>query len=171
MSNLNKLLGNFYLLHFEELSRFLSRRVATTDTADDLTQEVFTRLAERGEQIEDIRHPRGYLYRSAKNLVIERWRLSGEQVAGRFEEEALASDTEGSPETILQQRQTLALMMTAIEELPPRCREVFLLHRFDGLSYPQIAEQLDISVSAVEKQMMRAMKACRNALEQTGKRA
>lgn len=169
MANFNKLLGNIYLLHFEELSRFLTRRVNTAEAAADLTQEVFTRIAEHGEQVENIRHPRGYLYRSAKNLVVETWRSSDEQIADVFEEEELTSDAELSPEIILQQRQTLDLMLTAIEELPPRCREVFLLHRFEGLSYPQIAEQLDISVSAVEKQMMRAMKACRKALEQTGK--
>ena len=170
MSNPNKLLSNFYSLHFEELNRFLMRRVATADAAADMAQEVFVRMVERGEQIENIRHPRGYLYRSAKNLVVETWRSAGAPTSDAPAEEDSASGAEESPEAILQQRQTLALMLEAIEVLPPRCREVFLLHRFEGLSYPQIAGQLDISVSAVEKQMMRAMKACRSALEQGGRR-
>lgn len=165
MSNLNKLLGSFYCLHFDELNRFLVRRVATQEGAADLTQEVFTRLLERGEKIEDIRHPRGYLYRSARNLVVETWRSPNQELEFIETIEDWEHDSSDSPEDILQHRQTLSLLLTAIENLPPRCREVFLLHRFEGLSYPQIAAQLEIGVSAVEKQMMRAMKACRSAFE------
>jgi len=161
---MGKLLAHFYRLHFDELNRFVARRAPSVDAAADMTQEMFTRLMERGEQISDIRHPRGYLYRSAKNLVVESWRSSGEQVGDVLSED-LSLDGSASPETILQHRETLALLLEAIEALPPRCKEVFVLHRFDELSYSEIAERLDISVSAVEKQIMRAMKACRLALE------
>jgi RNA polymerase sigma factor (sigma-70 family) len=164
MSYSNKLLGNFYSLHFDELSRFLSRRVSTPDSAAELTQDVFVRLAEKGEGIDSIRHPRGYLYRSAKNMAVDAWRVAEEQATVVFEDDAVL-DAVDSPETILQHRETLAVLLEAIENLPPRCREVFLLHRFEEMSYPAIAERLGISVSAVEKQMMRAMKACRHALE------
>lgn len=170
MSYSNKLLGNFYSLHFDELSRFLSRRVSTSDAAAELTQDVFVRLAEKGKDIDSIRHPRGYLYRSAKNLAVDAWRLAEEQATVVFEDDAV-SDAVDSPETILQHRETLATLLEAIENLPPRCREVFLLHRFEDLSYPAIAERMGISVSAVEKQMMRAMKACRHALEPAKRRA
>ncbi len=52
--------------------------------------------------------------------------------------------------------QRLNKVERAVAQLPPRCREVFLIHRLDGLSYSQIAVQLGISVSAVEKHMARA---------------
>jgi RNA polymerase sigma factor (sigma-70 family) len=163
MSDSNKLLGNFYALHFDELSRYLSRRTGTAEAAADLTQEVFARMVEKGERIECIRHPRGYLFRSAKNLMVDSWRSTDEQSAGVYDDET-ESDAVNSPETILQHRESLALLLQAIETLPPRCREVFLLHRFEDMSYEEIAERLDIGVSAVEKQMMRAMKACRLAI-------
>jgi len=163
MSNLNKFLDFFYCPHFDGLNRFLVRRVTTPEGAADLTQEVFTRILERGDKIEEIRHPRGYLFRSAKNLAAELWRAPNQEFVEAIEDwEHGLSD---SPEDILHHRQTLSALLTAIENLPPRCREVFLLHRFEGMSYPEIATQLGIGISAVEKQMMRAMKACRNAFE------
>lgn len=168
MSDSNKLLGSFYALHFEELSRFLSRRTGTVEAATDLTQEVFARLVEQGGAIDGIRHPRGYLFRSAKNLMVDSWRGNEERGSEAFEDESLAGASD-SPETILQHRETLAQLLATIENLPPRCKEVFLLHRFEEMNYAEIATHLDISVSAVEKQMMRAMKACRAALvEQKG---
>jgi RNA polymerase sigma factor (sigma-70 family) len=118
---------------------------------------------EKGEAIDGIRHPRGYLYRSAKNLLVDSWRTAAEQSTAVYDDEA-ESDAVDSPEIILQHRETLALLLAAIENLPPRCREVFLLHRFEDLNYEEIAMRLDIGVSAVEKQMMRAMKACRLAI-------
>jgi len=163
MSDSNKLLGSFYSLHFDELSRYLSRRTGGADTAADLTQEVFARLVEKGGEVEAIRHPRGYLFRSAKNLMADSWRTADEHTAAVSEDDAIFDAVE-SPEAILQSRESLAVLLEAIENLPPRCREVFLLHRFEELSYEEIAGRLGIGVSAVEKQMMRAMKACRLAI-------
>lgn len=168
MSESNKLLGNIYALHFDELSRYLSRRTGAAETASDLTQEVFARMVAKGGTVDGIRHPRGYLYRSAKNLMTDSWRSKESQTV-EFEDEA--GGAADSPETILQHRETLAQLFDAIESLPPRCREVFLLHRFEDMSYPEIATRLGITVSAVEKQMMRAMKVCRAALAGTKKQS
>ncbi|MDD2700991.1 MAG: sigma-70 family RNA polymerase sigma factor [Sideroxydans sp.] len=162
MSDLNKLLGNIYALHFDELSRYLSRRTGAAEVASDMTQEVFARMVEQRASVEEIRHPRGYLFRAAKNMLVDNWR-GGEGLAVELNEEAVC-EMEDSPESILQRRETLAQLQAVIEDLPPRCKEVFLLHRFEDMSYIEIAERLDITVSAVEKQIMRAMKACRAAL-------
>jgi len=166
--SVNKLLAHLYCLHADELNRFLSRRTASAEQAADLVQEMFLRLIERDSAAEEIRHPRGYLYRSAKNIAAESWRSSSPKtevvdVAGLQAEEEPSSP---SPETLLHQQQTNALLLAAIENLPPRCREVFMLHKFEGLTYNQIAAQLGITTSAVEKQMMRAMQACRSAIDE-----
>ena len=54
-------------------------------------------------------------------------------------------------------RERLRIVEQAIDELPPRTREVFVLHRIEGMKYSEIARALDISVSAVEKNMARAL--------------
>lgn len=64
----------------------------------------------------------------------------------------------------LERRERLRLLAHAIAELPPRRREVFLLHKIDGLSHSQVAERLGISRSKVEKHVMKALAHCRDRL-------
>jgi len=160
----SKRIAYLYYSHWGELTRFLSRRVASNELAADLGQEMFLRMIERDIPVEDIRHPRGYLFRIAHNIAAEAWR------SPRWGSDADAVDDlslgeDASPEALLEQRETIAILLEAIENLPPRCREVFLLHKYEGLSYGEIAEKLGIGRSAVEKSMMRALAACRQALE------
>jgi RNA polymerase sigma-70 factor (ECF subfamily) len=68
-------------------------------------------------------------------------------------------------EAVLAYRQAVQTLADAINELPPRCRKVFLLNRFDGLNYREIAGRLRISTSMVEKHMMKAIGHCRNRLD------
>src|SRR5690606_19495356 len=70
------------------------------------------------------------------------------------------------PARIYASREQLARVTAAIEALPPRCREVFLLYRFEGLDQATIASRLAISRNMVEKHVIRAMRACRAALHE-----
>ena len=74
-------------------------------------------------------------------------------------EEPLAPEA-FEPETAEASRQTVQALLTAIQSLPPRCREAFMLYKFDGLSYAQIAAQMSISTRTVEMQLQIAMEAC-----------
>ena len=69
-----------------------------------------------------------------------------------------------SPEQILSGREKLDRIYAAIDELPEKCRQAFLLHRSSGLSYNDIAQELGVSVSSVEKYILEALKHCRQAL-------
>ena len=69
-----------------------------------------------------------------------------------------------SPEQILNGREKLARIYEAIDRLPAKCRQAFLLHRNSGMSYADIARELDVSVSSVEKYILQALKQCRSAL-------
>ena len=70
-----------------------------------------------------------------------------------------------SPEQIVSGREKLARIFAAVDALPDKCRQAFLLHRSSGLSYGDIAKELGVSVSSVEKYILQALKACREALE------
>lgn len=156
-------IANLYRLHFGELQRYLSSRVASRELAADLVQELFLRLLARDGSVANITHERGFLFASARNLAAEARR------SPRWHDHALPeAPTEDGigevappPEIILQDKQDVAQLLEVVANLPPRCREAFILHKFDGLSYPEVASRLGISVSMVEKHLMRAMDDCR----------
>ncbi len=78
---------------------------------------------------------------------------------------AEAVSPEPSPEQHASGREALARMQAAIGQLPARCREVYLLHRIEGMTYPEIAHRSGISSKAVEKHISRALRLLRAQLE------
>lgn len=84
---------------------------------------------------------------------------------------AIPVDDEGidwvCPERKADDKQTLARLLNVVTCLPPRCREAFVLHKFDGLTYVEVAERMGISVGQVEKHMMRALDTCRAATRES----
>ena len=156
----------FYFEHGEELRRYLTRRLNCAQTAADLTQEVFVRLM-RSEAAGALENPRAYLYRIASNLLADHFR--GAKLQPKVTGAALwetVPDEAPSPERALLTRDELRRLEGAIDELPPRQREILLLHKFEGLSYGAIAERLGISKNTVMVHMMRALARCRDRLSE-----
>ena len=157
-----------FVRHYREVLGFVSRLVADREVAADLTQESFARTWAAQQAGRPVRNVRAFLYRTARNLVIDTHRRTGvRSAAGPDEDEAPTLDPDlyaGArslePEVIVSSRRGLAEVMGVIEALPPRCREAFVLYRFEGLSYAQIATRMGISVRTVEMQLQIAMKAC-----------
>jgi RNA polymerase sigma factor (sigma-70 family) len=133
------------------------RKRGAGDDADDLVQEVFLRLQSGGARAID--NVERYLFRIANNALISRHRH--EQVERRaFGDqpgEALNLIDELSPERVVMGRQALSRFVVGLGELPPRTRSAFLFHRFEEMTYPAIARRMGISVSAVEKLIIRAL--------------
>lgn len=156
----------FYFEHAQELRRYLTRRLDCAQTAADLTQEVFVRLL-RSEPASVVENPRAYLYRIASNLLADHFRGLKQQpgLVGTRSWEAVP-DEAPSPERAILTREELRRLERAIDELPPRQREVILLHKFEGLSYSAIAARLGISKNTVMVHMMRALAHCRHRLAQ-----
>lgn len=164
----NRIAG-LYFRYFDELVAFLSRRVASRELAADLVQEFFVRLLAREGSVATIRHDRGFLYSSARHLASEARRSPRWRDAAPPGCEILAvAEPIPPPEATLAGRQDIDLLAATIAMLPARCREVFVLHRFEDLSYDEVAARLGISVSSVEKHMMRALGACRAAIDRDG---
>ncbi|MFG1477309.1 sigma-70 family RNA polymerase sigma factor [Xanthobacter sp. V4C-4] len=151
--------------HYDELLRHVVRRIGNPTLARDVVQDTFLRIhasAPAGE----VASPTAYLFRVADNLAIDH--LRQEAARARFAAPEAEHDTaaapEPSPEQALDYKQRLDALDAAIAELPPKCRDVFLLHKFDGLSHGEIAARLGISRSMVEKHMMKALAHCRDRL-------
>lgn len=150
---------------YEDLKVFLLRKFGCPVLAEDVVQETWLRI--RGLQ----RRPateraRAYLFRMAVNLAIDH--LRSEQVRARhLDATSVFEDVPGdipSPDRIVDYQQRVAILRDAVEELPPRRREVFKLHKFDGLSHAQIASRLGISRNMVEKHIIRGLAHCRERL-------
>lgn len=156
----------FYSEHGEELQRYLTRQLNCAQTAADLTQEVFVRLM-RSKGAGTMENPRAYLYRIASNLLVDHYRGAKQQPGFVFTPLwETVPDGAPDPERALLTRDELSRLVRAIDELPPRQRDVILLHKFDGLSYQAIAERLGISKNTVMVHMMRALAYCRDRLSE-----
>ena len=153
-----------YRQYGQELNGYLFRRLECAETAADLTQEAFVRLLRAGPA-SLVENPRAYLYRIASNLLTDHYRDQTRQPRTTAEDlsAAVVDGTPGQERALLAKDQ-VGHLERAIEELPPRQREVLLLHKFEGLSYGEIADRLGISKNTVMVHMMRALAYCRDHL-------
>ena len=142
----------------EPLRRYFARHLSRPDDAEDMVQEVFTRLL-RSTDTEPIANPQAFLFRIASNLLLDRRRRNTVRQLNQHEpyDETYHAHEVISPERVLIGKQELQRLKKAILALPPNVRAAFILHRFEGLKYKEISETLNISVSSVEKYMMTAI--------------
>ncbi len=126
--------------HRQALMRFLTRRLGNPALAEDFAHETWVRAAHSpGSAI--IGNPRSYLFHIAANLAVDH------QQRGERRETERAGDSP-LPQNVVLYRSEFARLVRVIEDLPARCREVFLLCRFEGLSHADIADRLGISPNA-----------------------
>ena len=151
-----------------KLQRFLLRMLGNPTDAADATQETYLRILGALSRTR-VEHPTALLFRIAHNVALRtrnRHRLEGELFADESEADlADAIDSFALPERQLIARQELKRLVAAVDELPPRCREVFLLSRFDHLANGEIATRLGISRNMVEKHIIKALLHCRCRLD------
>lgn len=148
----------------DDLLAYLHRQFHDSETAADLAQESLLRMMKYREapQISD---RRAMLFHIAHNLVLEHRRTLGRRHASQhvsLDDVAPLRSVQPSVETIVDARLAIErVIKRAIAKLPPNCALAFALNRVDGLSYPQIAKEMGISVKMVEKHISRALLACR----------
>lgn len=152
--------------HGRDLQHFLTRRVGCAETAKDLVQDTFLRLLQASPG-QALLNPRAFLFRIATNLVIDHHR--------RQQHRATLSDTDlpmdapdpcPSIETVVWSKQQIALLKQSIGELPPKCRQVFILIRFHHLTHGEVAARLGISQSTVVKHMIKAVEYCKRRVQE-----
>lgn len=145
----------------------LAREPRSYAKDNDVAQEAYRRALEM-DRPSAVRDPIRYMWKIARNLVRDGARKRARDAAFTdslsvaLGSEHLAPD----PERILAGRQELRQVLDVISNLPPRCREAFLLHRFQELSYANIARRMGISTSMVEKHIAEAMLRIKRSAEQ-----
>lgn len=141
------------------LVRFFERRSFSLADAEDLTQEVFIKLT-RLDESANIWQPEAFLFQVAANVLRDKLRRDTARCRNDHVsfDETMTDHEEPSEESVYEGMESLQRMLTALLQLTPKCRTVFVLHKYEGLAYSEIARRFGISVSAVEKHMIHAVK-------------
>jgi RNA polymerase sigma-70 factor (ECF subfamily) len=149
--------------HETALKRFLRARLAHQPDQEDLVQEIYLRLARQENLAQKLSRgeaaTRSYLFSMATNLIRDRYRgvvLHKEDFLPGDKLDQLPNASP-SPETVLAARQDMLALKQGILKLNPNCRRAFILSRFQDKSYREIADEMQISVSMVEKHIIRAL--------------
>jgi len=157
-------LKNIFYSYHSPVYQTIMRIVQETNTAEDLAQEVFVRFWEKRHQIEVQGELGPYLRRMAINEALgylrKNKKYNVEDINEQFE---LAGGS--NSESLQAQGELQEAVDEAMNKLPPKCRTVFSLSRFDGLSYKEIGTQMNISIKTVENQMGKALKVMRDLLK------
>lgn len=151
--------------YYAGMCTFVRRFVHAPDIAEELVQDVFFKLWTKRETLAEIDALRTYLFRAARNTALNHIRRKKletaweEQEAARGEQVTLgAADDDASTDEVTR------AVNEAVNRLPMRCREIFLMSRQGGLTYSEIATRLGISIKTVETQMGRALRSLRVSL-------
>lgn len=147
-----------FLAHRRELEVYLTRQVRCRDTAADLVQEAFARLAQQLPAPAPS-NARAYLYRTAQNLAIDHFRRGERRQTYPVPLEHLADlpDAAVPADRAFEARWTLEALREAMGTLPRRTQEIFELNRIEGLTYVEVAQHLGISESSVQKHLATAL--------------
>lgn len=143
--------------HRQALIRFLTCRLGNPALAADLAHETWLRIARKagGTPAGD---PRSHLFRIASNLAIDHQCRSGRALEAEAPDHATTGTLwQSVPANVVHHRSEFARLARVIDTLPPRCREVFLLCRFEGMSHAGIARRLGVSRNAVVSHMVNAL--------------
>lgn len=140
---------------FSRVKSALMRRGRSEQDADDLVQEAWVRLACFSQE-QHVERPEAFLMRAALNLSIDAHRARVTRGEELMLDDVVLVDASPSAEAVLLARERVARLGVCLGRLNPRTRAIFLAHRIDGMSYPQIATAHGLSVSAVEKHIAKA---------------
>ncbi len=146
---------DFYAKNVKSLRNFLLYKFGNQDQVDDLTQEAFIKLWQNCKDV-SIEKAKSYVYTIANNASLNV--ISHQKVVLSYEKNNSKEDkTIENPEFLLEESQFKEKLLKAIDNLNETQRIAFLMHRIDGKKYATIAEELNISVKAVEKRIHLAL--------------
>lgn len=164
------LVERLFAEHGGGLRTFFYRRIRRRSEAAELAQEVYLRLL-RVPDVDSIRNPEAYLYTIASNLAKEHaLRERRERDSVDVEDPAVQEQLAELPgfAGLIDTQTRVKRLREVLQELPPKCQAVVALQYWQGLSYAEIGQRLDISPNMVKKYLSRALVHCRRRMGRLG---
>jgi len=166
-------IAQIYTSYYSKLVRFALGIVDYIEDAENITQDVFTTLIEKKDILCQIENINAYIYRSIrnkcfdhiKNQLVHRNYESVIQLS--YEEELRMLHQTSNDFDVNYEEKIEKQVVEAINTLPNRCKEIFLLSRYEGLKYKEISDRLGLSVNTVDVQIGIALKKLRQKLKYT----
>ncbi|MDR1557829.1 MAG: RNA polymerase sigma-70 factor [Tannerellaceae bacterium] len=155
-----------YVNYFTRLHRFAKEYVMSDEDAENIVQDVFMMLWEKREVLNVQISLTAYLFSLVKNKCIDHLRRKVVAEEYRQELNMKLSSLEDLNRAFSSDEDIERFINDAINKLPKRCREIFIMSRIEGKKYQEIAEELNISVNTVENQMSIALKKLRIELKE-----
>ncbi|PKV50265.1 RNA polymerase sigma-70 factor (ECF subfamily) [Aquimarina sp. MAR_2010_214] len=153
--------------HYAELCSLAYNYLKDTERSKDIVQEVFIKVWEKKKDLVQESNAHYYLFTAVKNNCIDVLRkhkytlsLSDDAVANKVADEETDTIEKKQNEPTTQE-----FIQKALDELPPKCRVIFMMSRLDAMTYQQIADKLEISVKTVENQMGKAIRIMREYIK------
>lgn len=154
-----------FVSYYTDLVMFAFTIVKTKDASEEIVQEVFVRLWDNRETIEIRSSLKSFLLKSVQNKCID-W-LRHQKIKDRYAEKRLQDNTlyENETESYLMYSELEQSIEKALMSMPEKISQTYSMNRFDGLTYREIADRLDVSVRTVEVRVSKALDFLREKLK------
>ncbi|MCH8904308.1 MAG: RNA polymerase sigma-70 factor [Bacteroidetes bacterium] len=152
--------------YFPALTSFARKFVHDMDTAKDIVHNVFINFWEKRENVDPNKSVKSYLFSSVHNRCLNH--IRDQKKFDQNDPDIVIMDNPSfdDPSSQMEETELELKIKLALQELPEKCREVFLMNRYDGLKYREIADKLNISIKTVETQMSKGLKLMKEKLRQ-----
>jgi RNA polymerase sigma-70 factor (ECF subfamily) len=163
-------LSAVFLAQQFSLKRFIARFFSSPQDIEDVAQEAYLRAFNAEKAGEEVRSPKAFLFRIAKNVALNEL-ASKSRLLTDYIEDSTAQDVIDKGSSTEEQaigHEKLAMFCRAVASLPVQCRRTFLMRKVYGLSHKEISEQLGISISTVEKHVASGLLRCSMYLREGG---
>jgi len=150
---------SFFDLYFKKVYNFVFRFIKEKTESEDIAQIVFIKIWEKRFILNEVKSIDGFVFTIAHRLVIDHFRLNKtkSKIQTTNEEYNQSSASTLTSEDLVRIHEFEKIYNQAIDNLPPKRKEIFLLSRHEGLTNKQIAEKLGVSLKTVENQMTSAL--------------
>jgi RNA polymerase sigma-70 factor (ECF subfamily) len=158
--------GELFKLYFPRLLLFAEAILKSREQAEEAVEDVFLKLWENRKVLSAVNNINYYLLVAAKHRALDYLeKIKKQAVIGLDEVEVEFGDIPVNPENTLISAESVRIIQTIINDLPPRCKLIFRLVKEDGLKYREAADLLNVSVKTIETQMSLALSKIGAALQ------
>ena len=163
---LYRLFQETFYKHYEPLCKYAFTLVKESHSCEDIVQEIFLKVWEKKQNLIGSEELTWYLYTAVRNNSLSFLEKKQKTVLGEVNGQEITEMPEERFTPITKEADFDTLLNNALDHLPPKCREVFVLSRVSDMTYKQISDSLGISIKTVENQMGKALKILRAYIKQ-----